>query len=85
MIAVLDVGSLDGCPSGAVSDLFLPNVPRMSCEGMVERGTIDVLRVRRKVIADRCRKIDIRTVRHGFAHNTTKVCLSENIRLDFFR
>src|SRR5665647_1402911 len=65
-IAILDVGSLDCRPSGAVSDLFLPNVSRMGCEGMVERGSIDVLRMRRKMVADRCRKIDIGAVRHGF-------------------
>jgi len=51
-IAILDVGPLDGRPSGAVSDFFLPNVSRMGREGVVECGTIDVLRVGRKVIAD---------------------------------
>ena len=65
-IAILDVGPFDGRPSGAVSDLFLPNIPRVSCEGMVERGAIDVLRMRRKVIADRWRQLDIATVRQGF-------------------
>ena len=65
-IAIFDLLPFDGRPSGAVSDLFLPNVIRMGSEGMIERGTIDVLRMRRKVIADRCRKIDIAAVRHGF-------------------
>ena len=66
-VAILDVGPLDGRPSSPVSDLFLPNVPCMGCKGMVESGTIDILRMRRKVIADQCRKIDIRAVRHRFA------------------
>jgi hypothetical protein len=65
-IAILDVGSPDSRPSSAVSDLFLPNVSHMGCEGMVERGTIDVLRMWRKVVADRCGKIDIRAVWHGY-------------------
>lgn len=64
-ICLLDVGSLDGRPSDAVSNLFLPNVTRVSCKGVVERGAIDVLRMRRKVIADRWRQIDIATVRQG--------------------
>jgi hypothetical protein len=37
----------------------------MGSEGMVERGPIDVLRVGRKVIANRCGKIDVSAVRHG--------------------
>jgi hypothetical protein len=44
-IAILDVGSLDGGPSGTVSDLFLSNVTGVSCERMIERGAIDILRM----------------------------------------
>jgi hypothetical protein len=68
MITVFDVGSLDGRPRGAVSDLFLANISRMRREGMVERGSIDVLRVGGKVVADRCGKIGIRAIGHGFSH-----------------
>lgn len=63
MVTGLDAGSLDG---GAMRDLLLPDISRISCEGMVERGTIDVPRMRRKVAADRCGKIDIGAGRHGF-------------------
>jgi hypothetical protein len=52
VIAIPDVAPLDRCPSGAVSDLFLPDVPRVSCEGMIERSPIDILRTRRKAVAD---------------------------------
>ena len=66
MIAVLDVGSLDGGPGSAVGDFFLPDVTGVRREGVVEGGAIDVLRMGRKVVADRCRKIGIGAVRHLF-------------------
>jgi hypothetical protein len=65
MVTGRDVGLLDGSPGGAVRNHFLPDISRMSCEGMVERGTIDVLYMRRQVVADRCGKIDICALRHG--------------------
>lgn len=60
-IAILDIVPLDCSPRGTVSDLFLANVC-MGCEDVIEGSTIDVLRMRRKEVADRRRKIDIGAV-----------------------
>lgn len=55
-MAIFHIGSVDGRPGCTVSELLLPNITSVSCEGMVERGAIDVLRMQRKVI--RTTKID---------------------------
>ena len=83
MVAVLGIGSLDGGPGDAVSGFFLPDVAGVGREGMVEGGAIDVLRMGRKVVADRCGKIGIGAVRHRFSPSD-EGCLSEYL-LDFFR
>jgi hypothetical protein len=62
-----------------VSDLFLPNVTRVSCEGMVERGTIDVLRM-----GDRGPMREDRYCCGTAWVSPMKDCLSEQIGLDFF-
>lgn len=51
-MATFHIGSLDGRLGCTVSELLLPNITSVSCEGMVERGAIDVLRMQRKVIAN---------------------------------
>jgi hypothetical protein len=56
-----------------VSDLFLSNVTGVSCERMVGRGAIDILRMRRKVIADRSRKIEFGQVLHGVPNEGSPV------------
>lgn len=48
-----------------MSDFFLAIIASIRREGMVERGTIDILRMGWKVIADRCRKIEVRVIGHG--------------------
>lgn len=83
MIAVLDIGSLDGGPGDAVRGFFLPDVAGVRREGVIEGGAIDVLRMGRKVVADRCGKVGIGAVWHRCSPGD-EGCLSEDL-LDFFR
>lgn len=48
-----------------MGDLLLPEIVLMGSEGMVEGFAIDILRVVRKVVANRRGKIDIGAVGHG--------------------
>ena len=69
-----------------MSDLLLPDISGMSCEGMVERGAVDILRMGGQVVADRCGKIDILAVGHRLPPDIAAMTwLPQRILLEFLR
>jgi len=60
----LHIDALDGGPGNAVRSFLLARISRVVRECMIERGAIDILRVRRQVTADRGWKISVGLVRH---------------------
>jgi hypothetical protein len=59
MIAGLDVASLHRRPRGPMRDFFLPAVPCMGGKRMIESFAIDLLGMRRQMIANRKWKIRV--------------------------
>jgi len=64
-IADLHVGALDRGPRDPVCRLFLTRVSGMGREGVIERGSINVLRVRRQMARDRIRQFLVGAIGHG--------------------
>jgi len=50
LVAVLFVGSLDRCPRNSMRRFFLPRIRPVRCECMIERGTVNILSMLRKMI-----------------------------------
>ncbi|MDA9420670.1 hypothetical protein XH97_00420 [Bradyrhizobium sp. CCBAU 53380] len=64
MVAKFHVGALHRRPGGAVSDLFLPEVPGMRGKGVVERLPVDVQSMRRQMVPHAWGKILVRAIGH---------------------
>ena len=63
-IAYFNIGALDRRPCDPVRGFFLTRVFGMGREGVIEGGTINVLRVRRQVTCDRIRQIFVGAIGH---------------------